>query len=98
MGLIYSSKHQYLHESYSSYMLHDCLANLNSSSTILIALILFIIFFEKWGVTYFTRCSTQTPQPANGQMLQKACWMLYFKINIIYKVPPGGSKPFVDLA
>ena len=68
MGLNYSNIHQYLQEINCSYILHDCLAKLNSSSTVLIALILCFCFSKKRGVTYLTRCSTQTQ---DGQHVAK---------------------------
>ena len=45
MGLNYYNKHHYLQEINSSYILYDCLAILNSSSTILIAFFLYIFVF-----------------------------------------------------
>ena len=39
MGLNYFNKHQHLQKTNCYYILHDCLANVNSSSTTLIALI-----------------------------------------------------------
>ena len=47
MGLNYSNKYQYLQDINCSYILHNCLANFNSSSTSLIALILYNFFFKK---------------------------------------------------
>ena len=47
MGLNYSYKHQYLQKINCSYILHDCLANFNSSRTILIALILYFSVFKQ---------------------------------------------------
>ena len=73
MGLNNSNQQQYLQNINCFYILHDCLANFNSSSTILIVLIFFFLFFQKkWGVTYLTRCYTQTLQPPDGQHVAKS--------------------------
>ena len=47
MGLNDSNKHQYLQDINCSYILHAYLSNLNSTSTTLIALILYFLFFKK---------------------------------------------------
>ena len=67
MSLNYSNKYQYLQEINCSLILHDCLANLNSSSTSLIALIYIFVFQKNEGVTYLTCYSTQTPILPDGQ-------------------------------
>ena len=92
MGLNYSNKHQYLQHINCSYILHDFLANLSSSSTMFIVLILFFCFSKKLGVTYLTRCSTQTPQPPDSQRVAKSSLdvILYEKYSL--QSSPWGSK------
>ena len=85
MCLNYSNKHQYLQKINCSYIpvLHDCLANLNSSSTILIALILYFVFQKNEGERIKHAVAPKQPNRQMANMLQKARKMLYFIKNIV---------------
>ena len=92
MGLNYSNEYQYLQEINCSYILHDCLAILNSSSTSFIALILYFCFSKKCGVTFLARCSTQTPPLSDGQHVAKSSLDVMLKEKNSLQSSPWGIK------
>ena len=98
MGLNDSNKHRYLQDINCSYILHACLANLNSTSTTLKDLILYtcICFFKKMrGNVFNTLQHPNAPTARWPTCCKKLVRCHAFRKNIVYKVykvPLWGSK------
>ena len=72
MDLNQSNKHQYLQDINCSYILHYCLADLNSSSITLTALILYFDCFFKRGNVFNTLNYPKATTIIDGQHVAKS--------------------------